>query len=409
MTKFSESFWNAEYCNYLGFDVLCRRLHDGKQMLKDFSEFLRQRAQAQEAYGKTLIKLAHFPGGRDELGILKLSWEAFRQQTEAIGVVHINTAIAILDEANRMLAFMDVQRDQKKCIEDNVRKHQLMLKAHFKRTMECKKTFETKCKELENLNSLISLEMTKPSYNTKELTKQKQKQAKLRQSIEYINQVYRSALERFENYRQIWEEQTELAYMKFQSLEEERIDYLRNSMWVVTNLGSAACVAEDTAYEEVRKKLEACSIATEIELFIQKRKTGNFRPVPMNIEERLRYVSDKTAASSPRSSQYTTSPPTTLRVISDNNGTTDTVENTISTNDDDSYATIDELSLDFRTEKSQFCSVAYDFEARNHEELSLKSKDVVRVLFKESAEWWAVKTSDGRKGYFPSNYLEPLT
>ncbi|XP_071993494.1 epidermal growth factor receptor kinase substrate 8-like protein 3 isoform X1 [Engystomops pustulosus] len=49
--------------------------------------------------------------------------------------------------------------------------------------------------------------------------------------------------------------------------------------------------------------------------------------------------------------------------------------------------------------------VAYDFEARNERELSVKTGDSVKVL-DQSRQWWMVENLQGQRGFVPNNVLE---
>lgn len=69
--------------------------------------------------------------------------------------------------------------------------------------------------------------------------------------------------------------------------------------------------------------------------------------------------------------------------------------------------------------KLDFCKVLYDFTPDTHNEsvqgidLAVKKGDLVAVLSKTDplgnpSEWWRCRSRDGRMGYLPSPYLEPI-
>ena len=53
--------------------------------------------------------------------------------------------------------------------------------------------------------------------------------------------------------------------MTFQSLEEDRLAHIRDSLWRVANISSLAAVADDLAAEEVRKTLEISELDDAIQ------------------------------------------------------------------------------------------------------------------------------------------------
>ena len=64
--------------------------------------------------------------------------------------------------------------------------------------------------------------------------------------------------------------------MTFQSLEEDRLAHIRDSLWRVANISSLAAVADDLAAEEVRKTLEI----SELDDAIQGKVLPFFRRLP---------------------------------------------------------------------------------------------------------------------------------
>ena len=64
----------------------------------------------------------------------------------------------------------------------------------------------------------------------------------------------------------------------------------------------------------------------------------------------------------------------------------------------------------------EFCRVVYDFTpeaAHQGQDLAVRTGDLVAVLGKQDPfgnpiDWWHCRTRDGRIGYLPSSYLEPI-
>ncbi|VDQ09443.1 unnamed protein product, partial [Trichobilharzia regenti] len=50
----------------------------------------------------------------------------------------------------------------------------------------------------------------------------------------------------------------------------------------------------------------------------------------------------------------------------------------------------------------------FDFIAKDVGELSLHRGDVIEVISRDDENWWRGRTSDGRSGLFPSNYVDDL-
>lgn len=64
--------------------------------------------------------------------------------------------------------------------------------------------------------------------------------------------------------------------------------------------------------------------------------------------------------------------------------------------------------------KLEFCRAMFDFTPENPQiELQLRKGDLVAIIAKtdpsgKPSEWWRVRTRDGRSGYVPSTYVEPI-
>ncbi len=67
---------------------------------------------------------------------------------------------------------------------------------------------------------------------------------------------------------------------KFQDLEEERINYTKNSLFDFANIASTICVSDDEAWEKIRLSLEDCDEEKDIVSFINESGTGSERPGP---------------------------------------------------------------------------------------------------------------------------------
>ncbi|XP_023234614.1 proline-serine-threonine phosphatase-interacting protein 1-like [Centruroides sculpturatus] len=333
-------FGNSEICNFSGFDVLCQRMKEGRKVCKDYADFLRQRAQVQELYGKALIKLSKSLGGKEEIGSLRQSWEVMRTETENIGKQHVMTAGSLTEEANKIADLMEKQKMQRKHAEDQLRRTQMIMKNAMKKVLESKKTYYTRCKEKEVIEE--TLQSVGQNIQCKEYEKLTQKHNRIEQIIENLNLTYSSSLESLEEIHQLWENEMYSTCECFQKLEEERIDALRNSMWILTNISSLQCVNEDDMNEEIRKTLENCSIENDIELFIQLRRTGTEKP---------------------------------------------------------GHRTLTNL-------RKSNCCTDISQKLKDETEVSLKKGEIVRVINACDPDWWQIETKDNRIGYFPVIYME---
>ncbi|KAJ7393864.1 proline-serine-threonine phosphatase interacting protein [Desmophyllum pertusum] len=265
-----------------GFDVLCRRMRDGKQMCQDFEDFIRQRADAEEKYGKALMKLAESAKGREEIGTLKESWDVIKTETENMGKVHISLAQQLIEELEQCVRnFREMQRDKRKRVEETVKRSQRNKKNCFDTNFKLKKSYEQRCHEVGMAEDALKRSV---SLASKDEEKLRTKLGRAKTAVEQADTAYQNSVRSLEEARVVWENEMEQCCKSFQILEEERITFLRNAMWVYTNSSSLNCVKVDEICEEMRKSLEHCTVDSDIHLFVSMKQTGHERPARIEYE-----------------------------------------------------------------------------------------------------------------------------
>ncbi|XP_072665914.1 proline-serine-threonine phosphatase-interacting protein 1 isoform X1 [Canis lupus baileyi] len=270
--QFRDAFWCRDFTAHTGYEVLLQRLLDGRKMCKDVEELLRQRAQAEERYGKELVQIARKAGGQTEINSLRASFECLKQQMENVGSSHIQLALALREELRGLEEFRERQKEQRKKYEavmDRVHKSKLSL---YKKAMDSKKSYEQKCRDADDAEQVFERISTNGPQKQVEKSQNKAKQCK--DAALEAERVYRQNVEQLEKVRGEWEQEHRTACEAFQLQEFDRLTILRNALWVHCNQLSLQCVKDDELYEEVRLTLEGCSVEADIDSFIQARSTG---------------------------------------------------------------------------------------------------------------------------------------
>ncbi|NXA17881.1 PPIP1 protein, partial [Ibidorhyncha struthersii] len=407
-----------EFTFHTGYEVLVQRLLDGRKMCKDVEDLLKQRAQAEERYGKELIQIARKAGGQTEINTLKAAFETLKQQIESVGNSHIQLAVMLKDELKGIEEFRERQKEQRKKYESAMERIQKSKLSHYKKTMESKKTYEQKCKDADEAEQ--SFERTSASGNQKQMEKSQNKAKQCRDAANEAEKVYKQNIEQLDKVRTEWEQEHIKICEVFQLQECDRITILRNSLWVHCNQLSMQCVKDDELYEEVRVSLENCVVESDIDYFIKTKMTGTQPPDAIGYENYYSREPNRNNSSPTQSCGMMKRFSGLLHGSSKNNTESVTpsapplgmplweisLPDVFTEETDRVYAPI------FVNEQAGITSpqdyrVLYDYTAQNMDELDISEGDIVVVIEENEDGWWTAERN-GQRGFVPGSYLEKL-
>ncbi|XP_023608929.1 proline-serine-threonine phosphatase-interacting protein 1 isoform X1 [Myotis lucifugus] len=417
--QFRDAFWCRDFTAHTGYEMLLQRLLDGRKMCKDMEELLRQRAQAEERYGKELVQIARKAGGQTEINSLRASFDSLKQQMEDIGNSHMQLALALREELRSLEDFRERQKEQRKKYEavmDRVQKSKLSL---YKKVMESKKTYEQKCRDADDAEQAFERISISGQQKQVEKSQNKAKQCKdsameagmwptcLLRPRRWIGQTF-PTLHTFLP----WGCTNSQA---FQLQEFDRLTILRNALWVHCNQLSMQCVKDDELYEEVRVTLEGCSVEADINSFIQAKSTGTEPPAPVpyqNYYDREVTISSGSPGIQPScgmikrfSGLLHGSPKTAQSAASA--ASTDTLTPTPNQNEGVYAAVSVQEAPGPPTLPARNYRVVYDYKAQNSDELDISAGDILEVILEGEDGWWTVE-QNGQRGFVPGSYLEKL-
>ncbi|KAM6203184.1 proline-serine-threonine phosphatase-interacting protein 1 isoform 2-T2 [Rhynchocyon petersi] len=406
--QFRDAFWCRDFTAHAGYEVLLQRLLDGRKMCKDVEDLLRQRAQAEERYGKELVQIARKAGGQTEINSLRASFDSLKQQIENVGSLHIQLALALREELRSLEEFRERQKEQRKKYEAMMDRMQKSKVSLYKKTMESKKTYEQKCRDADEAEQ--AFERISTSGNQKQVEKSQNKAKQCKDSAIEADRVYRQNIEQLEKVRAEWEQEHRTTCEAFQLQEFDRLTILRNSLWVHCNQLSMQCVKDDELYEEVRLVLEGCNVDADIDGFIQAKSTGTEPPAPVPYVSY--YDREVTPSGSPGvpascgmikrfSGLLHGNPKTTANAALA--ASTETLTSTPERNEA-VYAAIAVKDTGAPTKDYR---ALYDYRAQNPDELDISTGDIMEVILEGEDGWWTVERN-GQRGFVPGSYLEKL-
>uniref|UniRef100_A0A674K282 Proline-serine-threonine phosphatase interacting protein 1 n=1 Tax=Terrapene triunguis TaxID=2587831 RepID=A0A674K282_9SAUR len=241
------------------------------KMAKDVEDLLKQRAQAEERYGKELVQIA-----RKFVALKCLLFDNQRHEIENVGNSHIQLALMLKDELKGIEEFRERQKEQRKKYEIAMERAQKSKVSLYKKTMESKKTYEQKCKDADEAEQ--AFERISASGNQKQTEKSQNKAKQCKDTANEAERAYKQYIEQLDKARMEWEKEHISTCEAFQLQECDRITILRNSLWVHCNQLSMQCVKDDEMYEEVRVSLENCNVESDMDYFIKNKMTGTDPP-----------------------------------------------------------------------------------------------------------------------------------
>ncbi|XP_020776399.1 proline-serine-threonine phosphatase-interacting protein 1a isoform X1 [Boleophthalmus pectinirostris] len=400
--QFKDSFWSADFVSNAGYEALTQRLNDGRRTCKELEDLLKMRASAEEKYGKELVAIAHKAGGLFEICTLRASFDEMKREIESVGRQHMQLAMALREEVKRMEQFRERQKEQRRKFESVVEKIQKTKVSFYKKTIDSKKTYEQRCRDADEAEQTAEKMSNAPTSTPKMIEKMKIKSKLCREEAEKAEKQYMANVEQLDQTRQDWE----LAFIStcemFQQQEEDRINILRNAMWVHSNHLSSQCVRDDECYENIRLVLEKCDATEDNNAFVELNTTGSTPPAPVVFQNYydLDISTEKHGGSRfvgvmKRFSGLLQSTGTAFKA-----NTTEPGLQTIVESSDGVYASIpgiqEENEEDFR--------VMYDYTAQGDGELSVCAGETVTVTMRGEDGWWTVQCG-GQSGLVPGSYL----
>ncbi|KAF9971158.1 Proline-serine-threonine phosphatase-interacting protein 2 [Actinomortierella ambigua] len=239
---FSEHFWGKDDA---GYGALTNRMKQAKTTCQEILTMFQARASLEEDYGKKLLKLAKSPLGKDELGTLRESLDVVRYEIEAVGKSHIELASKIRDQLESALVdVMNSQKDKRKLHQASIDRTFRNKQLYLQQLIKAKEKYDAECLKTKGLSA------AKMTLQGKELDKVSTKIEKTELASRAADVEYQQSIRQLTEINDKWISEWRAACDVFQGLEEQRIDYLRTTLWNYANIISTACVADDEVFIE---------------------------------------------------------------------------------------------------------------------------------------------------------------
>ncbi|ODV92127.1 hypothetical protein CANCADRAFT_30380 [Tortispora caseinolytica NRRL Y-17796] len=268
--SFSKNFWDS---NDAGVDILLNRMHAAKATCDDVIGFYKERKAIEEEYAKKMMHLSRKALGGGESGNFKNACERVRIETEQSAKAHLNAAEQIyLELVQPLAAFAGSIRDRRKTVEGTIEQLRKSKNAQSRTVEKSRERFESDSNMINACNAQSNLLLGK------DLQKNNDRLEKAQINATISQREYQAAVRTLSETVERWNVEWELACDKFQVMEEERLDFLKISLWNYSNICSTICVEDDQASENIRQQLEKCIVSEDIGRFITENATGKEHP-----------------------------------------------------------------------------------------------------------------------------------
>ncbi|GAA6219252.1 F-BAR domain only protein 2 isoform X6 [Lates japonicus] len=270
MPYFLENFW-GEKNN--GFDVLYHNMKHGQISSKELTDFIRERSTIEEAYARSMTKLAKSAGNFSQLGTFAPVWDVFKSSTEKLASCHM--------ELVRKL--QELIKEVQKYVEEQA-------KAHKKTKEEVASTLEA----VQNIQTISqALQKSKEIYNAKTVEQERlRKEGATQRDVDKAGvkakkatETYRSYVEKYATAKSEFEQKMAETAQKFQDIEESHILHMKEIIQSYSQSVDETHIQIGELHNEFVRNIENTSVESLIQKLAESKGTGKERPGPIEFEE----------------------------------------------------------------------------------------------------------------------------
>ncbi|KAM6035944.1 F-BAR domain only protein 2 isoform 8-T8 [Theristicus caerulescens] len=270
MAYFAESFW-GERNN--GFDVLYHNMKHGHLSTKDLADFIRERATIEEAYSRSMTKLAKSASNYTQLGTFAPVWDVFKTSTEKLASCHLDLVRRLQELIKEVHKYGDEQ-----------------IKAYKKTKDDVSGTLEA----VQNIQSITqALQKSKENYNAKCVEQERLKKEGATQrevdkaavKSKKATDTYKLYVEKYAAFKTDFEQKMTETAQKFQDIEETHLLRMKEIIESFSNTIKEIHSQIGEVHEEFINNMTNTTVESLIQKFAESKGTGKERPGPIEFEE----------------------------------------------------------------------------------------------------------------------------
>ncbi|XP_008401026.1 growth arrest-specific protein 7a [Poecilia reticulata] len=259
-----------------GFEVLLQKQLKGKQLQKEMAEFIHERIKIEEEYAKNLSKLSLSPLAAQEEGALPKAKANVRKLLSASSEVFVSFPSVLHTEVEKpLLTFRgdSFKKDLKK-YDHHIADLRKQLASRFAGVEKARKALADRQKDLEVKTQQLEVKLSNKTEEDIKKARRKSTQAgdDLMRSLDLYNQTQSK-----------WFEEMVTTSMELEKLEVERVEWAQQHLRQYTTLRHETDMFNQSTVEPVDQLLQSMDPAKDRELWVKENKTGEVRPVDLDI------------------------------------------------------------------------------------------------------------------------------
>ncbi|KAM5150861.1 growth arrest-specific protein 7 isoform 2-T2 [Callospermophilus lateralis] len=258
-----------------GFELLLQKQLKGKQMQKEMSEFVRERIKIEEEYAKNLAKLSQNSLAAQEEGSLGEAWAQVKKSLADEAEVHLKFSAKLHSEVEKPLMNFreNFKKDMKKC-DHHIADLRKQLASRYASVEKARKALTERQRDLEMKTQQLEIKLSNKTEEDIKKARRKSTQAgdDLMRCVDLYNQAQSK-----------WFEEMVTTTLELERLEVERVEMIRQHLCQYTQLRHETDMFNQSTVEPVDQLLRKVDPAKDRELWVREHKTGNIRPVDMEI------------------------------------------------------------------------------------------------------------------------------
>ncbi|MEE6458644.1 hypothetical protein FKM82_000371 [Ascaphus truei] len=263
MEYFLESFWGEKNS---GFDVLYHNMKHGQISTKELADFMRERSTIEDAYSRSMTKLAKSASNYTQLGTFGPVWDVFKSSTEKLAGCHLELVKKL----------QELIKEVQKYGEDQV-------KAHKKTKEEVSGTLEA----VQNIQSITqALQKAKELYNAKCVEQERlKKEGATQKDVEKAGikakkatKSYKLCVEKYAAVKSDFEQKMAETAQKFQDIEEAHLIRVKEIIESSSHSVSEVHIQIGQVHEDLINNMANITVESLLQKFAESKGTGKERP-----------------------------------------------------------------------------------------------------------------------------------